>query len=76
MGEAACLPPEDPLRQQVEAEIARQGEWAEIEWLELLAQDERFRIGLRRVEVPEKLEQTLLTIPESGLQKTGSKKRS
>ncbi len=67
MGEAASLPPEDPIRRQIEADIARQGEWAEKEWLELLAQDEHFRIALRRVEIPPNLDKCLLEIPEKGI---------
>lgn len=64
MGEVASLPPEDPLRQQIEADIAHEGEWAEKEWMELLTQDEHFRIALRRVDAPHNLEKLLLTIPE------------
>jgi hypothetical protein len=64
MGESASLPPEDPIRQQIEADIAKQGEWAEKEWLELLSQDEHFRIALRRVEIPPNLQRCLLEIPD------------
>ena len=64
MGEGASLPPEDPLRQELEAVISRTGQWAEKEWLEVLTQDEHVRIALRKVEVPGDLEQKLLAIPE------------
>ena len=63
MGEAAALSPDDPERRAVEAEIAREGEWAEKEWLDLLRFDEHARIELRRVPVPAGLEDRLLSLP-------------
>lgn len=66
MGEAAALPSEDPVRQELEAEISRQGLWAEKEWLDLLSQDEHCRLALRKVPVPPDLEAKLLAIPEQG----------
>lgn len=73
MGEAASLPPEDPLRQEIEQVISQEGEWAEKEWLEVLKQDEHFRIALKRVDVPANLETLLLEIPKvEGSRKTSS----
>ena len=64
MGEAASLPPEDIIRRNVEASISSAGQWAEKEWLEILSQDEHFRIALRKFEVPSGLKQKLLAIPD------------
>jgi hypothetical protein len=70
MGEAAALPPDDPERRAVEAGIAREGEWAEKEWLDLLRFDEHARIELRRVPPPAGLEDRLLSLPgEHALQR-------
>ena len=63
MSEAAILSPEAPQRRAVEAEIAREGEWAESEWMELLQLDEHLRIELQRVDAPAGLEEKLLAIP-------------
>jgi hypothetical protein len=63
MEEAALLPPESPLRQRVEEEVARAGPWAETEWLDLLRFDERMRIALRQMEVSAGLKDRLLAIP-------------
>lgn len=63
MGEAAALSPDDPERRAVETEIAREGKWAEKEWLDLLRFDEHARIELRRVPVPPGLEDRLLSLP-------------
>ncbi len=64
MGEVAALPPDDPLRREVETEIARQGVWAQKEWLELLGLDECLRIELRRSSEALGLEERLLAVPD------------
>ena len=64
MGEVAALAPDDPLRREVEDEIARQGNWAEKEWLELLGLDECLRIELRRSSEAVGLEERLLAVPD------------
>jgi hypothetical protein len=64
MGEAAHLPPEDPLRGAVEADVAQRGGLVEREWLALLEEGERLRIEMRRVEPPQDLEMRLLAIAE------------
>jgi hypothetical protein len=63
MGEAAALSPDDPERRAVEAEIAREGEWAEKEWLDVLGFDEHVRVELQRVPIPAGLEERLYSIP-------------
>ncbi|MCC7140033.1 MAG: hypothetical protein IT460_16555 [Planctomycetes bacterium] len=63
MGEAASLPPDHPQRVEMQAEVSRLGAWAEAEWLALLEEGERWRLELVRVEVPEGLEDRLLSIP-------------
>ncbi len=73
MGEAAALPPEDPIRREVEARIAASGGWAEEEWLDLLEFDDRVRIELLRIHLPEGLEQNLLNIPD-GIMPTKSRR--
>ena len=67
MGEAVALPPDDPMRVEMQGEVARLGAWAEKEWLALLEEGERWRIELRRLDVPEGLEERLLRIPEERL---------
>ena len=42
MSESACLPEDDPQRQQVVREIVARGPDVEQEWLMLLRDDERF----------------------------------
>ena len=64
MIEASLLPPGDPRRCEVEAEIFRQGAWAENEWLDILAGDECLRLELRRVDPPENLEKRLLSLAQ------------
>ncbi len=64
MGEVAALAPDDPLRREVEDEIARQGDWAQKEWLELLGLDECLRIELRRTPETLGLEDRLLAVPD------------
>ena len=64
MGEVAVLAPDDPLRREVEDEIARQGVWAQKEWLELLGLDECLRIELRRSSEALGLEERLLAVPD------------
>lgn len=64
MSEASVLPPGDPQRRPVETQVATAGEWAQREWLALLEEEERLRLALRGVEVPDDLEQRLLAIPE------------
>ena len=64
MGEVAALPPDDPMRREVEAEIASHGYWAEREWLELLGLDECLRIELRRSSKALGLEERLLGVPD------------
>ena len=64
MGEASILPPDDPRRAEMQTEVARLGPWAEREWLALLAEGERWRLELGRVDVPDSLEDRLLRIPD------------
>jgi hypothetical protein len=63
MIEASLLPPDDPRRCELEAEISRAGEWAESQWLQIQAENERLRLDLRRVTPPESLEKELLELP-------------
>ncbi len=67
MGEAAVLPPEDPQRQAVEAEIAGEETWAKKKWLDLLRGDELLRLELRRTSPPAGLEERLLAIPDEAM---------
>ncbi len=60
---ASVLPPDDPERHAVEAEVARLGGWAEARWLLLLEEGERWRLELNRGEVPEGLLARLEAIP-------------
>ncbi|MBW7998352.1 MAG: hypothetical protein FVQ81_17630 [Candidatus Glassbacteria bacterium] len=62
MLEASMLPPDDPLRSELEAELAAEGDWARGEWLELLEENERIRLELLNVRVPEKLAGGLMQI--------------
>ncbi|MBI2944933.1 MAG: hypothetical protein HYY25_12090 [Candidatus Wallbacteria bacterium] len=72
MAEASVLPPDDPVRRQLEQDVARGPEWARQEWLELIRGDEALRIALRQVEVPPGLVPRLLLLadqcapPEAG----------
>lgn len=63
MGEVAALPPDDPQRLAVLADVAAAGAWAEREWVELQQFDEHTRVALRRVEVPAGLSDRLAAIP-------------
>lgn len=63
MNEASLLGPESSLRQQVESDVHRAGTWAEEEWMQLLQDDERLRIELRRVDVPDEVKARLKRIP-------------
>ena len=65
MIEASLLPAGDPLRNEFEAGISREGEGAESLWLELLEENERLRIVLRRLETPEGLEALLLGLSQA-----------
>lgn len=64
MSEAAVLSRGDPQRQAIEAEIAREGDGAEQEWLDLLREDEQMRLELQRVPLISGLEERLLAIPD------------
>lgn len=61
--EASCLPPGEPERRAVEAEITARGPLAEREWMLLLDEAERLRLALRRVQVPADLVERLSSIP-------------
>jgi len=63
MAEAVALPTDDPARREVLARVREAGDWAQAEWVELVELDERLRMQLSRVEVPEGLERRLLAIP-------------
>ncbi|MBI3891649.1 MAG: hypothetical protein HY303_08995, partial [Candidatus Wallbacteria bacterium] len=63
MAEASLLPADDPVRRQLEQDVAGSGEWAQREWLDLIREDEALRITLRQVEVPPGLMTRLLLIP-------------
>ena len=65
MLEASLLPAGDPLRNEFEAGISRQSEKAESLWLEMLQENERLRIDLRRVEIPEGLGASLLGLAQT-----------
>ncbi len=64
LSEASSLPADDPHRLEIQAEVATRGGWVEKEWLALLAEGERWRIELSRVEIPDGLEDRLLAIPD------------
>ncbi len=64
MEEASFLPAGSSRRSEIAAEISREGEWAEVEWHELLAENERLRLDLGRVTAPAGLEESLLQLPE------------
>ncbi|MBI4872323.1 MAG: hypothetical protein HY814_12245 [Candidatus Riflebacteria bacterium] len=64
MAEASLLPPDDPVRRQLEQDVARVGSWGQEEWLELIRADEAMRLELRQVELPPGLVSQLLLIPE------------
>ena len=64
MDKAAALPASDARYQEVFRRIAEVGTWAEQYWLELLRQDQKLRLLLRRVRPPEDLQERLLQIPE------------
>ncbi len=60
MLEASLLSPTDPGRIEFEAEIAVGESWARDEWLCLLEENERMRLELISVRVPEGLAESLL----------------
>jgi len=60
MAEAVALPTDDPARREVLARVREAGDWAQAEWVELVESDERLRMQLSRVEVPEGLARRLL----------------
>lgn len=64
MAEASLLPPDDPVRRQLEQDIVRAGDWAQAEWLDLIRADEAMRLDLRQVQLPPGLVSQLLLIPE------------
>lgn len=64
MAEASLLSADDPVRRQLEQDVARSGEWAQREWLDLIREDENLRITLRQVEVAPGLLPRLLLIPD------------
>jgi hypothetical protein len=63
MGEASLLPPSDPRRQEVEAEVARRGGILREQWLALVEEGERIRLALADEVPPEGLSDRLLDIP-------------
>jgi hypothetical protein len=62
MLEASFLEPGDPRRKEVEQSIAREGGWAEEEWVKLLEENRRLSLEVARVELPAALEKSLLAI--------------
>jgi hypothetical protein len=64
MGEASVLPPDDPLRREVENRITGDDNLAEPEWLALLQEAEMLRLELARISPPEHLTRRLLAIPD------------
>jgi hypothetical protein len=60
MLEASLLPPTDPGRSELEAEIAAGESWARDEWLSLLEENERLRLELISVQIPEGLADSLM----------------
>jgi len=65
MAEYAVLPPDHPLRLAVTTEVLAAGHWAEEEWIDLIAGDERLRLDLMRGQPPIALEQRLKNLLES-----------
>jgi hypothetical protein len=63
MEEVAALPHEAPDRQAVLRLVSQIEGTLEQEWLDLIREDERLRLGLARVNAPPELEQRLLAIP-------------
>lgn len=63
MEQAAMLSPQDPDRQAVVDRVKAAGPDAEAAWLELVEEDERLRLTLQDVRVPDDLQSTLLEIP-------------
>ncbi len=61
---AASLPPHDPLRREVEESCAAAGGDEARRWLGALADGERLRLELHRVEVPDDLAERLASIPD------------
>jgi len=64
MADVAALPPSDPQRLDVVREVVAAGPWAQREWVELIAGDERIRMDLQRVDVPSTLSGRLMQIPD------------
>ncbi len=69
MLEVSMLPPGDPSRIELEAEITAGQGWARDEWLRLLEENELIRLELIAVEVPAGLAESLLLIRSSGEQR-------
>ena len=61
---AALMGPDDPLRRDLEGRIAAEGDWAEHEWTALLDEDRRLRLELQRVDLPPRLTERLMAIPD------------
>lgn len=61
---AASLPPDDPLRQEVEEACAAAGGGLARRWLDCLQESERLRLELHRVAVPDRLSERLRQVPE------------
>jgi len=64
MTDAASLAPNDPHRLAVVREVVAAGEWAEREWVDLIANDERIRMDLQRVNTPPTLAARLIQLPD------------
>ncbi|MHC4996191.1 MAG: hypothetical protein ACYTGQ_14195 [Planctomycetota bacterium] len=67
MEEVAALPPHDPQRIELLAEIIEAGPEAEAHWIDLIADDERARLDLLRVHPPAGLAERLHTLPHDHL---------
>ena len=69
MHDATMLPPDHPIQQQVRRDVTDAGDWAQEEWLELQRESEEVRLALRAVTLPAGLEQRLLDIPNTSVQR-------
>lgn len=63
MDEVCLLGPEHPDHQEVLTEVAKAGDWAKQEWLNLHQENEHLRIALCEVALPGGLDPRLMEIP-------------
>jgi len=65
MEDAAMLPPEHPMRSEVERDVREAGPWAQRQWEALLRENDALRHRLAEPTLPAGLEDRLLRIPET-----------